>query len=671
MTKTKILYILAVIFFVAIQAFNGILAQNLTNKVETDTSKVKFSLNKFLNFNDSVFSFNFQTLANSALNYKRFTLISNHKENHGQFAVNSGMQLYYDEFIPNGVYSGINNQFDAILGSLQHNKSNNTNEELLEYINTLNKKEILYSLWRANLVNVKDEIGMGENIVKTTTEMMGLGYDNLSEDLLPFITMLMYELKKHHYQTNRVVSTKPEAKGIVTAIQMLNTLSTLDDNIEAGVCRDVHDLGLRILRPMYDVYLDEKYPGNNYNVDDYIFLQAWVTPSSQHVTLVVLDPENTRNYHELDWAKVYKKENQEGIEIGKMVGTTIRLWQYNPEKDVTGAFNILKSQWGIFLDNNVLKPDENWIINGIYNPLYASSANYLFSSGKNSETGLSLAMLNANEKSLTFSYRSGKHYAKLTKYFQYSGVVGFQAMVIDDTQRKSFTMATADWGSAVNFLNTARYISTIKTSPLKITSNFKANMFALSQIELGWSMSYFKSSDIDFNNKLKATGDGNIWLSWGAEFNYNKPKIEFDLKFGSRNFLIPTDIRLLSPNPFELIKHATIANSSIDILFRAKLTAPTWYFEPEFRYEQNKMDAKFAFYSLKVSKTIKKENYLFIQAGSFNQIQGIEYYWYPKDRFWANTGYQSSNKKFSISIYSEKIQNDFLTFGLNFSKLLN
>ena len=667
----KLLNISLIVFLFIIQGFTGYSIQNSSGRLLDDTSKVTFKIAQFLNFNDSLFNLNFRTLPNSALNYKRFTLVSDHNENIIQYKVNSSIQQYFDEFIAPGKYSGLKSQYDAILTGLGQTKSSDLNEGLIEYVNTLQKKEILHSVWRANLVHVQNEHELTKNITETTQEMISQGYNNLSEDLLPFITMLMLEQKIHHYDTDRVISTKPGAKGIVNSIQILNAMATLDDEINAGVCRDVHDMGLRILRPMYRVYLDEKYPDNNYNVDDYIFLQAWVTPSSQHVTLVVLDPDNTRNFYELDWGRVYKKEDQEGVEIGKMVGTTIRLWQFDPEKNVTGAFNMVKSQWGIFLDNNLLKPDENWLINGIFNPQYASSANYVLNAGKKSKIDISLGMLNAGERSISFNYRSGAHQAKITKLFQYSGVVGFQAMVIDDLERKTFTMPWAEWYSVVNFLNSIRYISTLKTAALQLTPYLKANLYALSQLEVFWSMTHFKSSNIDFNNKLQASGDGNIWLTWGAELNYSRNQFEFDFKYGSRNFLIPTDVRLLSPNPFELIRHATIANSGSGILARIKYKNSAWLFEPEFRYEQNKMDARFMLYSLKVSKLTKKKNQFFIQGSSFNQIQGLEYYWYAKTRFWFDTGFESYKKQFNISLFTEAIQNDFLTFGIRFNKFLN
>ena len=661
--------IISLALFINLQV-HYISAQKLEAKQQKDSIKTKNRLSDFLNFNASHFNFNFRSLANTALNYKRFTVISDHDTNRIQYKLNSGIQLYFDKFIDIEIYPNLKSSFDTLYSRLQ-NKSTLNDIELLNIINTVSKREIFHSIWRSNIVHVQTEQEMINHVRQTTMQMMNEGLDDLSNDLLPFITMLMLEEEKHHYEKNRVVSTKPESKGIVTSIQMLNAMATLDEDVDAGVCRDIHDLGLRILRPMYRVYLDEKYPKNDYNVDDYIFLQAWVTPSSQHITLVVLDPENTRNYHELDWGKVLKKENQEGIAIGKMVGTTVRLWQYDPKKNVTGAFNMVKSQWGIFLDSKLLKNDENWMLNGIYNPQYASSTDYILSAGKNSELGISLGMLNSSERLLNFSYRSGAHGSTIAKIFEYKGTVGIQTMIIDDTQRKSYTMPWNEWYSVLNLINSVRYLSKLKTKPLKILPGFRANLYVQSQLEVFLSLSHFKSNDIDFNNQTQGSGDGNIWLTWGADLNYKLSQLNFDLKFGSRNFLIPTDVRLLSPNPFELIRHATVANSGLGMLARMQYLNKGWGIEPEFRYEQNKMNARFLLYSLKISREIKNKKAFFAKAGAFNQVQGLEYYWYAKSRVWFDFGFESTKKHYNISVHSEAIKNDFLTFGLSFRKYLN
>ncbi len=656
-----------VLFFILLFWNTVSYAQYQENKNPQDTAKTK--IGRFLNFKDSLFLFNYRTLPYTALNAGRITRLSFHGDNKEQYKFNSSIQKYFEEF-NNPDNQILENTYFLLKNNLQSISDNELYTTVANYIAELSEKEVLFSIWRKNIVQVETETDMIENIRSSTKEMMKLGYDDLGEDLFPFVTMLMWEQKMHHYDKARVISTRKGSKGIVTSIDILNALETLDNDVNAGVCRDVHDMGLRMLRPMLTEYYKEKKPDQDYNVDDYLFLQAWVTPSSQHVTIAVVDPENTRDYYELDWGSVLKKENQEGVEIGKMTGAAVRLWQYQPEKNRTQAFNLLRTQWGTYFDRHFFKNDEDWIFNGIYTPYYASSTDYIVTAGKKSEINISLGMLNAAEKTLSISYRSGTHDFDFAKIFEYSGLLGIQSMIIDDTQRKNAAMAWDEWYSSLNLANSVRYIINLKTKDLEILPNLKANIYALSQIELFLSLSHFKSNDIDFNDKLQGSGDGNIWITWGGDLNYQIKNFEFNAKFGSRNFLIPTDVRLLSPNPFVLIGNATVANSGNGILIRSKFDNKNWLIEPEFRYEQNKMDAQFVLYSLKLGKAINPQNHFFMETGYYNQIKGIEYYWYAKSRYWLSLGINSSKKAFDFSLYSEIIKDDFITFGLQFNKYL-
>ena len=140
----KLLNISLIVFLFIIQGFTGYSIQNSSGRLLDDTSKVTSKIAQFLNFNDSLFNLNFRTLPNSALNYKRFTLVSDHNENIIQYKVNSSIQQYFDEFIAPGKYSGLKSQYDAILTGLGQTKSSDLNEGLIEYVNTLQKKEILH-----------------------------------------------------------------------------------------------------------------------------------------------------------------------------------------------------------------------------------------------------------------------------------------------------------------------------------------------------------------------------------------------------------------------------------------------------------------------------------------------------------------------------------------------
>ncbi len=656
-------------FFLLFFLFNSpVQAINLKTINPEDT--IKTAIGRFLNFRDSIFRFNFRSLPKTALNANRIERLLFQGDNKNQYRFNSSVQMYFDEFtLPENI--GLEAEMDILTSRLNTEQSTKLAKTVADYVNKLPEKEVLYSIWRKNIVHVETEEAMRETMRRNTREMLSLGFDDLENDLLPFITMLMWEQKVYHYQGNRVVSTKPDSKGIVTSIQILNALESLNRDEIAGVCRDVHDWGLRMLRPMLTEYYNYKNPGKDYNADDYLFLQAWVTPSSQHVIIAVVDPENPRNYYELDWGSLLKKENQEGVEIGKMVGTAVRLWQYQPEKDLTQAFNLVRTQWGTFFDKRFFKNDEDWLFNGIYTPDYSSSADYIVSAGKKSELNISLGMLNANEKAFSVNFRSGTHRFTIANFLEYSGVVGIQSMIIDDTQRKNFTMAWEEWYRAINWANSVRYILNLKTKDIQILPNLRASIYAMSQIEFFLSLSHFKTDSADFNDRLEGTGDGNIWLTWGGKLNYSLNNFQFDAQFGSRNFLISNDVRLLSPNPFVLIGNATVANSGNGLLLRASYDDKNWLIEPEFRFEQNKLNAQFTLYALKFAKKINKNNRLFFNAGIYNQIKGIEYYWYAKSRFWGELGINAAKKSFDISLYSELIKDDFISWGLQFSKQLH
>ena len=670
MKRTKRLEGFFLLFFLFL---SNLPVQAINSKTINPEDTVKTAIGRFLNFRDSVFRFNFRSLHQTALNANRIERLSFQGDNRNQYKFNSSVQMYFDEFtLPVDLDLGLEAEMNILLNRLDTEQSTKLAKTVAGYVSKLPEKEVLYAIWRKNIVHVETEKAMRENMRQNTHEMLSMGFDDLENDLLPFITMLIWEQKVYHYQNYRVISTKPESKGIITSIQILNALESLSRDEIAGVCRDVHDWGLRMLRPMLTEYYNYKNPDKDYNVDDYLFLQAWVTPSSQHVIIAVVDPENPRNYYELDWGSLLKKENQEGVEIGKMVGTTVRLWQYQPEKDLTQAFNLVRTQWGTFFDKRFFKSDEDWLFNGIYTPDYSSSVDYILSAGKKSELNVSLAMLNASEKAFSVNFRSGDHRFSIANFLEYSGLVGIQSMIIDDTQRKNNTMAWEEWYNAINWANSVRYILNLKTKDIEILPNLRANIYALSQIEFFLSASYFKTAGAEFNNHLEGSGDGNIWLTWGGKLNYSLNNFQFDAKFGSRNFLISNDVRLLSPNPFELIRNATVANSGNGLLLHAAFDDKNWLIEPEFRFEQNKLNAQFTLYALKFAKNIKKSNNrLFFKGGIYNQIKGIEYYWYAKSRFWSEIGINSAKNAFDISLYSELIKGDFISFGLQFNKYLN
>jgi hypothetical protein len=607
---------------------------------------------------------------NASQNYTRFELISDHTEKHGtQLQFNSAIQQYISADPNFNNLLSIGEQVDYIQKQLEKPALNVESEGLVNSFDD-SFKDAYYGTLRANLVAVNSESEMAELVAQSTREMMNNNMDDLSNGLLPFVTMLMNEQHFYNYDRDRAKS-KPSAMGIITAVQMLNTMGTLDINNKAGVCRDTHDMGLRVLRNMYRVYLDEKYPGNHYQVDDYIFLQAWVTHTSQHVTLVVIDPENPRNFHELDWGRVIKKTDQEGIEIGKMNGTAIRLWQFDENKDVSTAFNLVRSQWGAFFDKELLNSDEQWQINGIYSPQYSSSASYRFNVGKKGKVIFSSGAMSAKERFLSGTIRSGKHHGSITRFLDYDGFSSWQSMYVDDTYRRTKTMLWSNWGSASNLISSVRYISGLKTKALNLTPNLQFYLFAKSQLEAFLTLSHFESDDSEFHEDgLYRSGDGNVWTTWGAELTYQNNSKNFNatLNYIDRSFLIPTDVRLLSPNPIVLLENATAVSSGQGSQLKAGFDFPKGNVAIDTRFEQDALKSKFIYGSVEYNTSLTKRPQFFAKIGYFTQVFGIGYYWYAKDRFWVNSGFNLLEQKASFSLFTQDIDGNDFSVGVSLSK---
>lgn len=637
--------------------------------LSSDTTKEKNSDDANSPAKERTLSIRYLQLPKASQNFSRFKLISDYTINEADFHYNRGIQ----EFIaadPNYRDDvSIGEQVNYLNSQAQSPLSNQQPDGFSNSLAPSPMRDAYYGTLRANLVNITTESELDDLITQSTSEMMNSNMGDLSNDLLPFITMLMDEHHVFFYDAERA-QLKPQAKGIVTAVEMLNNMGTLERTNKLGVCRDTHDMGLRILRNMYRVYLDNTYPGNNYNVDDYIFLQAWVTPKSQHVTLVVIDPENPRDFHELDWGRVIKKTDQEGIEIGKMVGTAIRLYKFDEKENISTAFNLVRSQWGALFDKELFDQDEQWQINGIYSPQYSSEISYRSKVGNGGKLSVSAGAMAAQERYLSGTIRSGKHHGNITKFLNYDGFASFQSMYVDDTDRKANTMMWGNWENSSNVISSARYVAGLKSKKLNITPNLTFHLFAKSQLEAFFTMSNIESDEPEFETGFYTSGDVNMWTTWGAELNYQSDSKGFSasLNYIDRRFLIPKDVRLLSPNPGVFLGNVTAVRSGQGTQLKGGFHFPKGDLILDTRFEQDAMKSKFIFGSIEYTTLASKRPQFFAKTGYYQQVDGIEYYWYAKGRLWVNSGINLLKQKTSFSLFSERIDGGDFSIGATLSK---
>ncbi|MFZ1805757.1 MAG: hypothetical protein WAU36_00955 [Cyclobacteriaceae bacterium] len=636
--------------------------------ISSDTTKEKKS-DANSSVKERTLSIRYLQLPSASQNFSRFKLISDYTLNEADFHYNRDIQEFIsaDPNYRNDV--SIGEQVNYMNSLAQSPLSNQQPDGFSNSLAPSPMRDAYYGTLRANLVNITTESELDDLISQSTTEMMNSNMGDLSNDLLPFITMLMDEHHVFFYDANRA-QLKPQAKGIVTAVEMLNTMGTLDRTNKLGVCRDTHDMGLRVLRNMYRAYLDKTYPGNNYNVDDYIFLQAWVTPKSQHVTLVVIDPENTRDFHELDWGRVIKKTDQEGVEIGKMVGTAIRLYQFDEKENISAAINLVRSQWGALFDKELFDQNEQWQINGIYSPQYSSEINYRSEIGNGGKLSISAGAMAAQERYLSSTIRSGKHQANITRLLNYDGFGSFQSMYVDDTYRKTNTMMWGNWENSSNVISSARYVAGLKSKKLNITPNLTFHLFAKSQLEAFFTMSNIESDEPEFETGFYTSGDANMWTTWGSELDYQSDSKGFSasLNYIDRRFLIPKDVRLLSPNPGVFLENLTAVRSGQGIQLKGAFHFPKSNIVFDTRFEKDAMKSKFIYGAIEYNAEASKNLQFFTKSGYFQQVDGIEYYWYAKGRLWVNSGVNLLEQKTSFSLFSERIDGGDFSIGVALSK---
>ena len=137
---------------------------------------------------------------------------------------------------------------------------------------------------------------------------------------------------------------------------------------------------------MCEVYFEHFYPDKKIDFDEYLFLQSWTTDASQHVTLSLINPLDTKVVYELDWGRVIEKRNISGYNNGRLYGNTFRIWQYNKEKQMSVPIDFKRTQFGKILDEDILTPDEYRQFNGIYDEEYYSNIRYIKNLGKSWES---------------------------------------------------------------------------------------------------------------------------------------------------------------------------------------------------------------------------------------------------------------------------------------------
>ena len=239
-------------------------------------------------FKDSLVSINYRMLPEFAKYGTRYIILKNVNTEYRPVEINYSLQNFLKAENYND--SSLLNGFYLVNENITQGKA--LYSELAPY-KPINEKELFYGVWRNQLTKSSSEGEIQQSIINGTNTLIDLGYSDMANDFFPFITGLMEEQHIINYDLTRTKGFEKGSKGIVTSVEILNALGSQDARNKFGVCRDIHETGRQLLKPMCEVYFNHFYPDKKIDFDDYIFLQSWTTDASQHVTLSLIYPLNT------------------------------------------------------------------------------------------------------------------------------------------------------------------------------------------------------------------------------------------------------------------------------------------------------------------------------------------------------------------------------------------
>lgn len=603
---------------------------NCSYSQTSDSTKSADRIPRLKFFRDSLISINYRMLPEVEEYAPRYKIINSVNSDYRPIEIN----YYLQTFIQTQNYSD-----SSLLSSLYLAEENMTSgkvlySELAPY-NLVNEKILFFGIWRSQLTKSSSDAEIQQSMIEGTRSLIDLGYSDFGNDFLPFITRLMEEQHNFNYDVTRTDGFGKGSRGIVTSVEILNALGSMDSKNKFGACRDVHETGRFLLKPMCEAYFNHFFPDKKIDFDDYLFLQSWTTNASQHVTLSLINPLNTKVVYELDWGRVIEKTNITGYNNGRLYGNTFRIWQYDKEKQMSVPVDFKRTQFGKILDEDILTPEEYQQFNGIYDEEYYSNIRYLKSMGKYGNLNFSLGGYYPDQKYFLTSYFLNTRKKKVTKFLDHSNTIALQVAIHEDTRKKELLYPQVDWGLATSLMSVPRIISKFETKKIKITNNITFEAYLNQQLDVFIIFNSFHFNDSLKNKEFSHSGDGNLSFSNGINIGYlaNDKSFGSSLTFQSRSCLLPKDIRLFSPNPIVLFSNIRFITPALDLISNTVININERNnFSVNAMLEfTNKNAILFSgSVSLKIGKS--KDIYFVTSLGMNDQLKGMPYFWYPLSR---------------------------------------
>lgn len=610
-------------------------------------------------FPEKTISINYRMLPGISRFEKRYRILTNVNDDYGNVVVSYSIQNQID-----------NSSFrDSSLSAAFRNLSGSYLPS--SYPSTVSEKQLFFGIWRSRLTESNSESEIRQSVIDGTNTLIDLGYRSFGNDLLPFITGLMEEQHIVNYDNSRTKAFGKGSRGIVTSLEIINALGSQDGDRDAGVCRDVHETGRELLKTMSETWYGRLHPEKQVDFDDYIFLQSWMTNKSQHVTISLIDPLDTRKVYELDWGRVIERSNMPGYDNGRMYGNTYRIWKFDAAKRRSVPVDFRRTAFGKILDENILTSEEYTRFNGIYDQEFYSDARYINNTGKYGALSFSFGAYNPGQHYFLagWNYTPGKR--NLTRFLTHSGTFVLQGVIHEDTRKKQLLFPQIDWQIAASVMGIPRVISKFETSRLMLAQNFTVGAFMNQQFDIFLVGNSFYRNDSPDKNELSGSGDGNLSFSNGIDIKYlsNDKSLNSSFTLQARSFLMANDVRLFTPNVFTLIPNLCIVTPAVDAIGNAELRL-----NPRNSFSLNGMlsftNLNAIVYSASASSVTRLSEDIQLTASfsSIGQVKGIEYFWYPVSRRWFDVKLSYLENSFAFSLL--KYQQGRLSCNISFTRSL-
>lgn len=588
-----------------------------------------------------VYNFQLQQIPEIYRGIRRFNVIYDYGEQTETHNFNVQIQQFLQRYDRNAYSLAENYRF---LREHQSDFGSNLNE--VPY------PDIYLSIWRSKMIEIHSESALRSYTDYGVNFLLQNGIADFGV-CMRFVTMLMQEQLDYHYDADRLRIAGGHSEGIVDMVEILNTFRSQDQNAVAGVCRDVHDMGARMLKQICSSYYSQKYPKKKIDFDRYIFVQSWATQASQHMTISFIDPVDTKKIYELDWGRLTEKQNSLGYDHGRNYGNAYRIWKFDPKSQYMKAIDSRRTALGNLLDDYLYNEQDFDSFTGIKSiePYSSADIKRNFNSGINLNFALGTMVQNQKFALTSLLYRTKKK--RMPGPLDFSCQFSLQTLIMEELEKKNLMYPNYNFTTAVVCYEYPRIIVSLNTKAVQISKKVTGSLYTDNSVESLIYQDFFEATDIKKYNGAKQSADGAIMLTQGLKLQFKKEKVGLDaeLRVQNRGFLAAKEVRLMSGNFGSLISNAVMVSPAQDIILR-------WNYRGDSRMklsgksvlERTNQNNVQIYQQINFSGKIRKVGYLQLEAGMTRMLSGFAYFWYPVDRSWLGVAFMNKAKNTRIGL---------------------